>query len=97
MRHRATNNCVQYNDGGIDSRIIDLAKNIGLQLMAPLTSLREHLLLPWTVQEREDPVLEFDRAEGVWPTSLESKLDVRHLLFHLHGNQEFSDDPANRL
>ena len=31
-----------------------------------LSSPREHLLLPWAVQEREDPVLEFDRAEGVY-------------------------------
>src|SRR5437899_6195699 len=29
-------------------------------------SPRRHLLLPWTVQEREDPVLEFDRGEGVY-------------------------------
>jgi 4-aminobutyrate aminotransferase-like enzyme len=24
------------------------------------------LFLPWTVQEREDPVLEFERGEGVY-------------------------------
>jgi taurine--2-oxoglutarate transaminase len=29
-------------------------------------SVRQHVLLPWTVQEREDPVLEFDRGEGVY-------------------------------
>jgi taurine--2-oxoglutarate transaminase len=34
--------------------------------MTRLSSPRRHLLLPWTVQEREDPVLEFDRGEGVW-------------------------------
>src|SRR4029077_18757704 len=27
---------------------------------------RSHLLLPWAVQEREDPVLEFDHAEGMY-------------------------------
>jgi taurine--2-oxoglutarate transaminase len=27
---------------------------------------RRHLLLPWTVQEREDPVLELDHGEGVY-------------------------------
>jgi 4-aminobutyrate aminotransferase-like enzyme len=34
--------------------------------MTRLASPREHILLPWAVQEREDPVLEFDRAEGVY-------------------------------
>jgi len=29
--------------------------------MASVAAPRQHLLLPWTVQEREDPVLEFDR------------------------------------
>src|SRR5438552_1787696 len=27
---------------------------------------RRHLLLPWTVQEREDPLLEFDHGEGAY-------------------------------
>jgi taurine--2-oxoglutarate transaminase len=27
---------------------------------------RQHLLLPWTIQEREDPVLEFDHGDGVY-------------------------------
>jgi taurine--2-oxoglutarate transaminase len=31
-----------------------------------ITSARQHYLLPWTIQEREDPVLEFDHAEGVY-------------------------------
>jgi taurine--2-oxoglutarate transaminase len=34
--------------------------------MTMLDSPRRHLLLPWTVQEREDPVLEFERGEGVY-------------------------------
>jgi taurine--2-oxoglutarate transaminase len=33
--------------------------------MPTATASRAHLFLPWTVQEREDPVLEFDRGEGV--------------------------------
>ncbi len=34
--------------------------------MTTLAASRQHLLLPWTVQEREDPVLEFDHGEGVY-------------------------------
>ncbi len=34
--------------------------------MTDSAAQRRHLLLPWTVQEREDPVLEFERAEGVY-------------------------------
>src|SRR5260221_11075511 len=34
--------------------------------MTRLDSPRRHRLLPWTVQEREDPVLEFDHGEGVF-------------------------------
>ncbi len=34
--------------------------------MTRFDSPRRHLLLPWTVQEREDPVLEFDHGEGVF-------------------------------
>jgi taurine--2-oxoglutarate transaminase len=34
--------------------------------MTALDSPRRHLLLPWTVQPREDPVLEFDHGEGVY-------------------------------
>jgi taurine--2-oxoglutarate transaminase len=52
--------------------------------MAPLISPREHLLLPWTVQEREDPVLEFDRAEGVYFFDRQGRryLDFLSQLFH---------------
>ena len=60
--------------------------------MAPSASGREHLLLPWTVQEREDPVLEFDRAEGVYFFDRQggSYLDFLSQLFHGnlgHGNR----------
>ena len=34
--------------------------------MTRLDSPRRHLLLPWTAQEREDPVLEFDHGDGVF-------------------------------
>ena len=34
--------------------------------MSTRESPRSHLLLPWAVQEREDPVLEFDHAEGMY-------------------------------
>src|ERR1700752_3985583 len=34
--------------------------------MSMRESPRSHLLLPWTVQEREDPVLEFDHGEGMY-------------------------------
>jgi hypothetical protein len=33
--------------------------------MTTRASPREHFLLPWAVQEREDPVLVFDHADGV--------------------------------
>ena len=33
--------------------------------MSETAALRRHFLLPWTVQEREDPVLVVDHAEGV--------------------------------
>src|SRR5262249_35536814 len=33
--------------------------------MSTRASPRSHLLLPWAVQEREDPVLEFDHAGGM--------------------------------
>jgi hypothetical protein len=32
--------------------------------MSTHVSLRSHLILPWAVQEREDPVLEFDSARA---------------------------------
>jgi taurine--2-oxoglutarate transaminase len=34
--------------------------------MPATASPRKHVLLPWTIQEREDPVLHFERAEGVY-------------------------------
>jgi beta-alanine---2-oxoglutarate transaminase len=56
------------------------------------TSPRQHLLLPWTVQEREDPVLEFDHGEGVYFFDRQGKryLDLLSQLFHGnlgHGNR----------
>jgi adenosylmethionine-8-amino-7-oxononanoate aminotransferase len=62
------------------------------QFMATSASGREHLLLPWTVQEREDPVLEFGRAEGVYFFDRRGKpyLDFLSQLFHGnlgHGNR----------
>jgi taurine--2-oxoglutarate transaminase len=56
------------------------------------TSPRRHLLLPWTVQEREDPVLEFDRAEGVYFFDRQGRryLDFLAQLFNCnlgHGNR----------
>jgi taurine--2-oxoglutarate transaminase len=55
-------------------------------------SLRRHFLLPWTVQEREDPVLEFDRAEGVYFYDRQDRryLDFLAQLFNCnlgHGNR----------
>jgi taurine--2-oxoglutarate transaminase len=60
--------------------------------MTTLDSPRRHLLLPWTVQEREDPVLEFDHGEGVYFFDRQGRryLDFLSQLFqcHLgHGNR----------
>ena len=60
--------------------------------MASVASPRRHLLLPWTVQEREDPVLEFVRAEGVYFFDRQGRryLDFLSQLFHCnlgHGNR----------
>ncbi|HEV3258408.1 MAG TPA: aminotransferase class III-fold pyridoxal phosphate-dependent enzyme [Gemmataceae bacterium] len=60
--------------------------------MASVASTRRHLLLPWTVQEREDPVLEFDRAEGVCFFDRQGRryLDFLSQLFQCnlgHGNR----------
>src|SRR5437868_2558442 len=60
--------------------------------MSTLASPRQHLFLPWTVQEREDPVLQFERGEGVYFHDRQGKryLDFVSQLFncHLgHGNQ----------
>ncbi len=56
-----------------------------------LDSPRRHFLLPWAVQEREDPVLEFDRGEGVLFYDRQGRryLDFLSQLFHCnlgHGN-----------
>ena len=53
---------------------------------------RRHVLLPWTVQEREDPVLEFDRGEGVYFFDRQGRryLDFVSQVFHCslgHGNR----------
>src|SRR5262245_25153862 len=60
--------------------------------MASTPSPREHLLLPWTVQEREDPVMEFDQAEGVYFIDRRGHryLDFLSQLFHCnlgHGHR----------
>src|SRR4051794_10745036 len=60
--------------------------------MTLLDSPRRNLLLPWTVQEREDPVLEFDRAEGVYFFDRNGRryLDFLSQVFHCnlgHGNR----------
>src|SRR4029077_6409221 len=60
--------------------------------MTAAISPRQHILLPWTVQEREDPVLEFDRAEGVYFYDRQGRryLDFLSQLFHVnlgHGNR----------
>jgi taurine--2-oxoglutarate transaminase len=52
--------------------------------MSTHESPRSHLLLPWAVQEREDPVLEFDHAEGVYFFDRQGRryLDFVAQLFH---------------
>jgi taurine--2-oxoglutarate transaminase len=60
--------------------------------MTTSTSPRRNLLLPWAVQEREDPVLEFDHAEGVYFYDRQGRryLDFLSQLFHTnlgHGNR----------
>ncbi len=60
--------------------------------MTVLSSPRRHLLLPWTVQEREDPVLEFERGEGVYFYDRHGRryLDFLSQLFNCnlgHGNR----------
>src|SRR5947207_232490 len=60
--------------------------------MTTLASPRQHVLLPWTVQEREDPVLEFDRAEGAYFYDRQGRryLDFLAQIFNCnlgHGNR----------
>ncbi len=69
--------------------------------MPALDSPRRHLLLPWTVQEREDPVLEFDRGEGIWFFDRQGRryLDFLSQLFHCalgHGNRRVIDAIARQ-
>ncbi len=69
--------------------------------MTPTLSPRRHLLLPWTVQEREDPVLEFDRGEGVCFFDRQGRryLDFLSQLFHCnlgHGNRRVIDAIRNQ-
>jgi taurine--2-oxoglutarate transaminase len=64
--------------------------------MTPTASPRRHLLLPWTVQEREDPVLEFDHGDGVCFFDRQGRryLDFLSQLFHCnlgHGNRRVID------
>jgi taurine--2-oxoglutarate transaminase len=59
--------------------------------MSHLATPRRHLLLPWTVQEREDPVLEFDHGDGVYFFDRQGRryLDFLSQLFNCnlgHGN-----------
>src|SRR5882672_10624717 len=60
--------------------------------MTAAASPRQNLLLPWTVQEREDPVLEFERGEGVYFFDRQGRryLDFLSQLFNCnlgHGNR----------
>src|SRR3954469_1804084 len=60
--------------------------------MSTRESPRSHLLLPWAVQEREDPVLEFDHAEGMYFFDRQGRryLDFVSQVFHGtlgHGNR----------
>ncbi len=64
--------------------------------MSSPASPRSHLLLPWAVQEREDPVLEFDRAEGMYFFDRAGRryLDFVSQVFHCtlgHGNRRVID------
>src|SRR5919201_2152569 len=64
--------------------------------MTTLLASRRHLLLPWTVQEREDPVLEFDRGDGVYFFDRKGRryLDFLSQLFNCnlgHGNRAVID------
>src|SRR5262249_28643737 len=60
--------------------------------MSTRESPRSHLLLPWAVQEREDPVLEFDHAEEMYFFDRQGRryLDFVSQVFHCtlgHGNR----------
>src|SRR5229473_361368 len=49
-------------------------------------STRQHYLLPWTIQEREDPVLEFDQAEGVYFYDRQGRRYIDFLAQLFNGN-----------
>lgn len=60
--------------------------------MTALASPRQHLFMPWAVQEREDPILQFDRAEGVYFYDRQGRryIDFLAQLFNCnlgHGNR----------
>lgn len=60
--------------------------------MTRLAAPRQHLFLPWAVQEREDPVLAFDHGEGVYFYDRQGRryLDFLSQLFNCnlgHGNR----------
>jgi taurine--2-oxoglutarate transaminase len=64
--------------------------------MTTVTGPREHLFLPWTVQEREDPVLEFDRGDGVYFYDRRGRryLDFLSQIFNCnlgHGNRRVTE------
>src|SRR2546423_1725237 len=69
--------------------------------MSTLQSPRSHLLLPWAVQEREDPVLEFDHAEGMYFFDRQGRryLDFVAQVFHCtlgHGNRRVIEAVARQ-
>src|SRR5271166_6417757 len=69
--------------------------------MNRLDSPRRHMLLPWTVQEREDPVLEFDHGEGVYFYDRQGRryLDFLSQLFQCnlgHSNRRVIDAIARQ-
>ena len=62
---------------------------------------RQHIFLPWTVQEQEDPVLEFVRGDGVYFYDRQDKcyLDFLSQLFNCnlgHGNHRVIEAIRNQ-
>jgi taurine---2-oxoglutarate transaminase len=69
--------------------------------MSMRESPRSHLLLPWAVQEREDPVLEFAHAEGMYFFDRQGRryLDFVSQVFHCtlgHGNRRVIESIARQ-
>lgn len=69
--------------------------------MSMRDSPQGHLLLPWAVQEREDPVLEFDHAEGMYFFDRQGRryLDFVAQVFHCtlgHGNRRIIETNARQ-